>query len=158
MGVVTKPGELYWSRIEPYWLGLNESWDHGPTHFLRALHDVPERVQHLYAAHWCQSEVCNGGLHQFFFNTTGLLAPEAAVGLSKIGANELADIVTEAQSFFGATYPRDRLERVAKLPEIEGRRRAEWNPFGELDDKFYAWLDAEKDRWDLMADRYASDA
>jgi hypothetical protein len=150
MAVVTIPGELYWSLIEPYWLVLNESWDHGPADFLRALDDVPERVRHLYPAHWCQSEVRNGGLHQFFFNTTGLLAPEAAAGFSKIGASELADIVTKAQSFFGANYPRDRLERMAQLPDAD--------PFRELDAKFYSWLDAEKDRWDMIADRYAADA
>jgi hypothetical protein len=153
-----KPGELYWSLIEPYWLALNESWDHGPAQFLSALHNLPERTQYLYAAHWCQSEVTNGGFFQFFFNTTGILAPEAAVGFSKIGAGELGDIVTEAQNYFGATYPRHRLKRMAKLPETEGRKRAEWDPFGHLDNRFYAWFDAEKNRWERMADRYASDA
>ncbi|WP_369973953.1 DUF4375 domain-containing protein [Polaromonas sp. SP1] len=37
---------------------------------------MPSR--HLFAVHWCQSEICNGGFMQFFANSTGVLAPEVA--------------------------------------------------------------------------------
>src|SRR5262245_46639863 len=113
-----EPGDLYWSVVEPYWLRLNESWDEDPSHFLEALRAVPERIQHLYAAHWCQSEVRNGGLFQFFFNSTGILAPEAVSGLNTVGATELADILAEAMRHFGDIYPRVRSERVASLPTL----------------------------------------
>jgi hypothetical protein len=152
------PGQVYWSLIEPHWLDLNRSWDFGEAEFLAALSHVPVRTQRLYCAHWCQSEVCNGGLHQFFSNSTGLLAPEAVIGFAKIGSREWADIVSEAARFFGDPYPRNREKRIAMLPSMSGRARADWDPFGELDNRFYAWLEADRHRWDLLADQYATDA
>ena len=65
-----------WSLVEPIWLPLNRSWDDAEE-FVRRFRGVRPEAGHLYAAHWCQSEVCNGGFDQFFSNTTGLLAPEA---------------------------------------------------------------------------------
>jgi len=49
------------------------------------LNKTPLGIQHLYCGHRCQSEVTNGGLYQFFSNTTGLLAPEALFGFREIG-------------------------------------------------------------------------
>lgn len=79
------PGLRYWSLIEPYWLPLNEAWDLDADSFVVELNKAPLRIQHLYCGHWCQSEVTNGGLYQFFSNTTGLLAPEALFGFREIG-------------------------------------------------------------------------
>lgn len=41
---------------------------------------------------------------------------------------------------------------------MSGRARADWDPFGELDNRFYAWLEVDRHRWDLLADQYATDA
>jgi Domain of unknown function (DUF4375) len=135
----------YWSLVEPVWISLNRSWDDGPEAFLRLFHATPREIGHLYAAHWCQSEVCNGGLHQFFSNTTGLLAPEALEGFRAIGMTEWADILAEAMKFFGSPYPRERAYRN-KLLASRSRR-----PFSDLDERFYKW----SDRWDEAADSYA---
>src|ERR1700722_15197167 len=94
----------YWSLIEPVWFPLNSSWDDGCEEFLRQFRAVRPEVGNLYAAHWCQSEVCNGGLHQFFSNTTGLLAPEALEGFRAIGLTDCAEILAEAMKFFGSPY------------------------------------------------------
>ena len=93
----------YWSLVEPVWLPLNRSWDDGPEEFVRRFRSIRPEIAHLYAAHWCQSEVCNGGLHQFFSNTTGLLAPEALEGFRAIGASEWAEILAEAMKVFHDT-------------------------------------------------------
>jgi hypothetical protein len=151
-----KPGHLYWSKIEPHWDRLTGSWDHGPAHFLATMKDTPVRVQHLYAAHWCISEACNGGFHQFFFNSTGILAPEAANGFAAIGATDLAEVTLEAMSYFGPTYPRDRARRQGKLPDSGDGPRDQWDPFTRLDDRFYALLETMD--WDRLADHYAADA
>ncbi len=79
----------HWSLVEPVWLRLNKTWD-DPEEFVRRLRSVGLEIGHLYAAHWCQSEVCNGGLHQFFSNSTGLLAPEALEAFRAIGAEDWA--------------------------------------------------------------------
>ena len=151
------PGQLYWSRVEPYWLRLNETWE-DPAQFLATMKSVPNTVQNLYAAHWCVSEVLNGGLHQFFYNTTGILAPEAAIGLASVGATELSQLVSEGMRFFGSSYPRDRKVRLDQLPELDDETELEGTAFSPLDEKFNAWLDAEEHRWERLADRYAADA
>jgi uncharacterized protein DUF4375 len=151
-------GHLYSSVVEPYWDSLNESWDAGVDKFLSQMKHTPERARHLYAAHWCQSEVCNGGLYQFFYNTTGILAPEAAEGFEAIGFSELTTVVLEAMRYFGPVYPRERSPRLELLPVDARRKRQEWDPFIALDERFYDCIDSEKNFWERMADSYASGA
>jgi len=152
-----QPGRLHWSLVEPVWDSLNESWDEGFDEFVRRLRKVPPRVGHIYAAHWCQSEVCNGGLYQFFSNTTGLLAPEAREAFAAIGLREWNEVLSQAMSFFGSPYPRNRARRQAALPTWPRGERQKFDPFWELDDRFYSWLRAGPDCWALAADRYARD-
>ena len=141
----------YRSLIEPVWLQLNRSWDDGPEEFVHLLRSIRPEIGHLYAAHWCQSEVCNGGLHQFFSNSTGLLAPEALEGFRAIGAADWAEILSEAMRPFGTPYPRDRERREQLLPTSQGRVREEWDPFYELDERFYKWTK----NWEGAANGYA---
>ena len=72
------PGELYWSLVEP----ISDKIEiyEGPEEFACAFAGVPRPAGLLFAAHFCQSEVCNGGFDQFFSNSTGVLAPEAIEG------------------------------------------------------------------------------
>jgi hypothetical protein len=152
---VEQAGVRYWSLVEPVWQPLNRSWDDGCEEFLRRFRAIRPEVGHLYAAHWCQSEVRNGGLHQFFSNSTGLLAPEALEGFRAIGLAEWANILAEAVRFFGSPYPRERADRHELLPGRQRRRREEWNPFYSLDERFYDWLHDQPDGWEHAADSYA---
>src|SRR5215471_12027473 len=120
----------YWTVVEPVWLPLNRTWE-DPEKFVRRYRRVRSEAGHLYAAHWCQSEVRNGGFHQFFSNTTGLLAPEALEGFRAIGVVVLAEILAEALRHFGSPYPRDRDNRDGFLPIPQRRPREEWDPFYE---------------------------
>ncbi len=144
----------YWTLVEPVWLTLNQSWDNGPVEFVRQFQSVRPEVGNLYAAHWCQSEVRNGGFHQFFSNTTGLLAPEALDGFLAIGAVEWAEILTEAMKHFGTPYPRARDDREVFLPMRQRRVSDGWDPFHQLDEHFYEWAD----NWDDAANAYAEKA
>jgi len=155
MSRVEKAGDRYWALIEPVWIPLNDTWSRGVNDFLLASRKVSRNVLNLYAAHWCQSEVNNGGFHQFFYNTTGLLAPEAVEGFSAIGLPEWSAVLSEAMGYFGARYPRERALRLERLPMADGRTRAEWDPFAGLDDRFYSSDDAKRSRWELAADAYA---
>jgi hypothetical protein len=154
MSDALQPGQTYWSLVEPEWLRLNRSWDEDPREFIRQYKATPIEAGHLYAAHWCQSEVNNGGLHQFFYNTTGILAPEALAGLHAIGVSEWSEILREAMAFFGNPYPRERSVRLKLLPKSDGRKRKEWDPFGAFDDRFYDWLEDDFNRWYRLADKY----
>jgi Domain of unknown function (DUF4375) len=127
----------YWSLVEPLWLPLNLSWDEGPDEFPRQFRSVQPEIGHLYAAHWCQSEVCNGGLHQFFSNTTGLMAPESLDGFRAIGLADWAEIVDAAIKHFGDPYPRERSERQNVLPAPKWRGGPGLDLFDRLDERFF---------------------
>jgi hypothetical protein len=150
----SQPGELYWRLVEPIWRSI--SIDRGPDTFLRQFRAASPKAGHLFAAHWCQSEVCNGGLHQFFSNSTGVLAPEAREAFRVIDLPEWAAILNEAMRFFGTPYPRDRAERQERLATVTRTKRGAWDPFENLDDRFFEWLHAEEYRWERAADAYAS--
>ncbi len=152
-----EPGELYCQAVDPVWKLIHIYGT--PSRFLSGFRRAPVPVGHLFAAHWCQSEVRNGGFLQFFFNSTGILAPEALQAYRAMGLSEWAAIVTEAMRQFGTEYPRDRARRarvvgppVRRLSEGRGGDR----PFDALDDRFYKWLHAADDRWEAAADAYAS--
>ena len=113
MSAGTNP--LAWSLIEPHWSPLNASWDGGAADFLAHMHRVPPKVGHLYSGNWCVSEVDNGGFLQFFWNATGILAPEAAGCFKDMGAPALCIIVQDAMEYFGPIYPRDREARLIAL-------------------------------------------
>jgi Domain of unknown function (DUF4375) len=147
-----EPGEVYWSLVEPFW-GKISIYD-GAEQFLRQFRALPKHVGHLFAGHWCQSEVCNGGFHKFFWNPTGILAPEALQAYQAIGIPVWAAIVKEAMQYFGEPYPREQFDRP--VPErIPGKKREEWNPFYSLDERFYDWIRDGGD-WCCVADEYAS--
>jgi hypothetical protein len=131
-------GDAAWRVIEPYWEAVS-IYD-GPIAFLQGFERLPEPARHLLAVWWCDSEVCNGGFHQFFFNSTGVLAPEALEGFRATGLSEFADFVEAAMGKFEEPYPRDRKTRHAALRAIQlpGEKRKEWDPFYDLDDRYYA--------------------
>jgi len=149
----SKPGERYWSLVEPIWDAISIYDD--PDDFLRQFSAVPQEAGHLFAAHWCQSEVCNGGLHQFFSNSTGVLAPEALAGFRAIGLTEWANILADGMRFFGEEYPREQTERLTLLRGWRGRTREEGDPFYALNKRFYSWLHEEPQRWERAADQFA---
>ena len=127
----------YWDVLEPYWEKIDIYGE--PADFLAAFNAVHERERTLFAAHWCESEVANGGFHQFFYNSTGVLAPEAAQAYRAVGLADVAAILEEAMSFFGSPYPRDRSDRMSALPEEDGGRdREEWDPFFALNERLAA--------------------
>jgi hypothetical protein len=160
-GSEPQPGEAYWQAILPIWEAIS-IYD-GPDVFLGQFRSVRPELGHLFAAHWCQSEVCNGGFHQFFHNSTGVLAPEAAEGFRAIGMPQAAALVQEAMSFFGSEYPRDQEMRIAALdayaeqhPGADGEYPPAWDLFHELDGRFFDELDhSGTRRFDRAADEYA---
>jgi hypothetical protein len=152
----------YWQLVEPFWgrIRLDDA-----DSFLADYGAMPEAPRHLLSAHWLYSEVCNGGFHQFFSNSSGVLAPEALAGLRALGLAELGAVAADAMAFFPAPYPRDQMIRSALLDRYaEGSDACDdddeaWNPFAALDDRFYSGLeprDGETDRFVRAADAYAA--
>ena len=144
----SNPGELYWSLVETVWDDI-EIYK-GPEEFARTLTRVSRPAGFLFAAHFCQSEVCNGGFGQFFSNSTGVLAPEAVEGFKAIGQAFVAEIIQEACCLFGEPYPRERSLREDKLGAIDSEL------LDSLDQKFYAIIDSEAGGFKTAADTYAA--
>lgn len=152
----SRPGTVAWRIVEPYWavVDIYGSADD----FLETFRLAPRNAGLLLAVRWCNSEVCNGGFHQFFYNPTGVLAPEAVEGFQAIGATRSSEIVAQAMRMFGRHYPRDHHRRGLALRTLErprqGKSRAEWDPFHMLDNEYYA-SKAGDSLYKLM-DRFAS--
>ncbi|MFT3786901.1 MAG: DMP19 family protein [Tepidisphaeraceae bacterium] len=146
-----------WQLIEPYW-GAVSIYD-GPMIFLRGFEKLPEAARHVFAIWWCDSEVCNGGFHQFFANSTGVLAPEALEGFRTVGLHDCAKLLKTALDKFGDPFPRDQEARHAALRAIElpGEKRKAWDPFFDLDDRYYIAKDRESfyERLDAFAQQHA---
>src|SRR5579859_3566898 len=106
----------YWSIVGPVWDAIDIY--SGPDVFTQTFGSVPRASGLLFAAHFCQSEICNGGFHQFFGNSTGVLATEAVEGFRKIGQYQVATLIEKAMSLVGSEYPRDRKERQTRLEQI----------------------------------------
>src|SRR6516225_2062870 len=98
-----------WQIVSPHWASVDIYGS--ADDFLRTFAQFPEPAGHLLAVRWCESEVCNGGSHQFFTNLTGVLAPEATRGLRAINLPTIAEIVEKAMALFGTRYPRENQER-----------------------------------------------
>lgn len=147
----------YWNHIEPFWDSVS-IYD-GPEEFLLGFTETPEHAAHLLALHWCASEVCNGGFHQFFFNSTGVLAPEAVAGFKAIGMPRTAAVVAAAMASFGEPYPRDREERQDALDALTTQSSANGqlhSPFQDLDSRFYDLLGCENGGMERAAEDYAA--
>lgn len=129
--------ESYWNQIETAYNKVN-IYD-GPEIFLRGFKELSSFTGDLLAAHWILSEFLNGGLLQFFLNSTGVLAPEAIIAFRRMGLSEIADVIQRAIDYFGEQYPRSRDERVAFIASKTGlepdetRELFRANPFEEID-------------------------
>jgi hypothetical protein len=104
----------------------------GPCVFLQEFGEADRLNQIMFAAYWFQGEFLNGGLAQFFANSTGVLAPEAVVACRVLNMPLLAAQLEEAMKLFGLPYPRERSVRHAKLTEFE-ERDAGKSPLDALD-------------------------
>jgi hypothetical protein len=142
----------YWELVEPYWNAVDIYGDEKTFTTTFAL--VPEVSAHLLAAHWCQSEVRNGGFYQFFDNPTGVLAPEAVAGFKAIGRADLGEIAAQAMASFGNAYPRDNARRCAILAAMKQPALKYWQVFEALDNAFYDRLKVEG--FTRSADAYAA--
>lgn len=123
--------------LEPY-LRKVHFYD-GEAAYRQSLSSMPPEAVHLLAISWCDTEVCNGGFHQLFLNSTGLLAPEAAQGFREVGLPECAEVLEEAIGKFATPYPREQKDREKALEAMVGLgpKGHEWDPFHDLNSRYY---------------------
>jgi hypothetical protein len=170
---MTEQERSYWDILEPHWSDLGNYTD--ASDWLRIMEVFPQPIILLYAAHFSQSEICNGGFLQFFQNSSGVFAPEAVEGYRAIGMPHLADVVSRAMSSLGSEYPRDRqrrwdalqiaskrtpeeletIRKNAKHPATAERQASQPPSFDELEAQFFQLIRSEGGGFDSAADAYA---
>jgi HEAT repeat protein len=101
------------------------------------------REQKLYRAVMrCDGEINNGGLAQYFVNSSGDDWRDAVSGFKEMGFEERRKILDEAIAMFGEAGPStDRTARQKQLKKIYQRNDA---AFEELDDRYYKSSEAVK--------------
>lgn len=146
--------DSYWRFVEPIWDSIN-IYDGGMV-FIEQFSNVTEKQKVLFAAHWAQSEILNGGLSQFFSNSTGILAPEAVEAFLKLGMPKCALAMENAMSFFGETYPRDREARENKLEEFFDKFGEDAIPLEEYEDIIAIEIEEENGGFETAANAFAN--
>ena len=106
------------------------------------LSQLDPAFSHVYATWITEAEVYNGGFNQYFFNSTGLLAPAAAEGYAAIGSPERALIVQTAMervldqsATLASAWSERTLEAFSASYKLE--------IFADLDEAFLAVDDIE---------------
>lgn len=73
----------------------------------------------LFAVTLLESEVNNGGIHQFFYNSSGVLAQEALDGFALFDARGYVELLRKACALFpGGSVPKDRQQRQRVLEAV----------------------------------------
>ena len=114
----------------------NNLWDKTDAEVVKALASLPVEHRTLLAMDIFNAEFSNGGVHQFFFNSSGAVAPEVYDAFRELGLGRQAVIYKRALDMFPGEYLRDMQKRRDKFFS-EG-----WGPWDErlqkLTDEFYA--------------------
>lgn len=87
-----------------------------------AASSIPEQLKqlgqpyvHLYVTAMFEGEVANGGLNQFFDNSSGALAPIVRDALLEFGLASYAAVMTQIIDAFGPEYPFEQWMRYEKI-------------------------------------------
>lgn len=120
-------------------------WDAEEKHGFSGL----KRPQQYYLAVLSyDGQVNNGGLSQYFFNSSGDHWPQALAGLQAMGFVERLAVLREAVARFGKDGPsQDRNRRQEQLAKLE---RKSDDVFGSLGDRYYK----SKESIDVLSQQY----
>jgi HEAT repeat protein len=91
--------------------------------------------QHYSAVLMFDAEVCNGGLDQYFLNSSGDQWKDALEGLKAMKDNKRADILEKAIAKFGESGP--STEREKRLDQLSALIRKDEASFETLNDNYY---------------------
>jgi Domain of unknown function (DUF4375) len=138
----------YWRLVDPVWEQIDIY--SGAGVFLETYTAANREAGLLFAAHFAQSEICNGGFKQLFSNSTGVLVPEAVEGFRVIGMGETANILSAAMRLLGESYPRERGERQSVLAGLDKET------LNRLDEKFFVLIETENGGFIQSADKFVS--
>jgi hypothetical protein len=108
------PGLLAGDAVPDIWDQVN-IYDGGES-FLKDLAAISEPKRHLVVAFWCDREVINGGFQQLFWNSTGVVVPEAPAAYRALGLYSAATLFDAALGHFGDYLIKRRARRITRRP------------------------------------------
>lgn len=95
--------------------------------------------KYISGIYYYKAEVNNGGIDQFFFNSTGDRWKITLEGLQKIGANNACRILDQATKLFGEEGPSEKwIKRREQLKQFSEKTREKEE---KLTDEFYRYED-----------------
>lgn len=130
--------DIIWAVIAPMWddLQLDEDDDY------EMMAAITPGQRGFIAVDWFGKEVCNGGIDQFFINSTGVLAHEAYEGFRMLEAKRYVELLEKVFALFpDGRIPKNREERQAAVRAIAEDVRK--HAFGEFDQTFYKLIDED---------------
>jgi hypothetical protein len=145
--------QSYWEVLEPFFPKVN-IYD-GPEDYTHAMAALPRHVVLLYATHMFLAEVHDGGFLQFFWNNTGIIAPESVEGFRMMGMPMVASLLDDTATRLGSPYPRNREDRWDAMLVASGRSTRELKRiFKNPENVYIAFLEAtEPLGFDLLNER-----
>ena len=115
----------------------NNLWDKTDAEVVQALASLPTEHRTLLVMDIFNAEFSNGGVHQFFFNSSGAVAPEVYDAFRELGLERQAAIYKRALDMFPAPTTCATCRNGAT-----NSSSGEWGPWDErlqkLTDDFYA--------------------
>jgi len=94
------------AQRERTWKSLEDRWGR------LAFDGLTLAEREVVALYWLEAEVMNGGLHQYFYNSSGDLALYAVSGLKRVGALQSLEALSRAISKLGGgSYQIDQEKR-----------------------------------------------
>lgn len=119
--------------LDPVWW-LATFYD-GPSAYEESLRRFSKPQRLIWAMIWYKIEVDNGGHHQFYFNSTGMVWRDALEGFEVLGLSEIAALLSQSALRMGGSPSLDRAVRQDQLEETNA-------VFDDLNDQFYTLSDA----------------
>lgn len=150
---ILKFDDIYWLAVDPIWEKVS-IYD-GFEKYKKQISKFPDIQINLFAAHWLNSEVNNGGFHQFYSNSTGIVIIEAIRAYKEMGLINTSNLIEKTARFFENHDIRDREVRNELLDEYEDNHDEDlWNPFENDDDNFYKMCDDASECFSKSASEY----
>jgi hypothetical protein len=112
----------------------------GEERYINDLSKFSVAQKYLFAIDWYIIELNNGGHHQFYANSTGIVYQDALDGFKVLKLNEFYDILQESIMKFKTVPSKDRISRQEQLRGLSTK------DFYDLDKKFYTILNPEMNK------------
>lgn len=122
-----------------------------PALYHRAIAALPDAVANVICVELLDWQVRNGGFHQYFYNSYGIMIDRAIHGFEAMGLLECGAIARSVRAQFGDHFPEFREPRILLVGTMDDEKMS----FDAADDAYYA---IDMDEMHAVLDAYAEAA